>query len=52
MPIQSHGKENFLKSYQDAKEIAADETGLPPETFPEQAPFTFEQVMDESYLPE
>ncbi len=49
--LKRHGKENFLKAYEDAREIASDETGLSLSHFPEEPPFTFEQVIDEGYLP-
>ncbi|MCX7997802.1 MAG: DUF29 domain-containing protein [Leptospiraceae bacterium] len=50
--LRNHGKNNFHKAYSKAREIAAAETGLPLSTFPEEPPFTFEQVIDEKYLPE
>ncbi len=50
--LETHGKENFEKAYQKARELASDETGLPLETFPIKPPFTFEQALDESYLPD
>jgi glycosyltransferase len=48
----AYRKENFLKAYEDAREIASDETGLSLSHFPEEQPFTFEQVIDEGYLPD
>ncbi len=45
-------KKNFKKAYKDAVDIASAETGLPLSHFPEEPPFTFEQVIDENYLPE
>ncbi|MEM4271241.1 MAG: DUF29 domain-containing protein [Candidatus Pacearchaeota archaeon] len=50
--LKNHAKRNFNKAYRDARELASDETGFPLSTFPEEPPFTFEQVIDESYLPE
>ena len=50
--LKNHGKDKFLKVYQDARDIASAETGLPLTVFPEEPPFTFEQVTDEKYLPE
>ena len=44
--------EIFAECYQDARELAADETGLPIETFPEQCPFTKEEILNTDYLPE
>lgn len=43
--------EAFDISYQDARELASDETGLPMEHFPELCPFTVEQVLNTDYLP-
>lgn len=39
-------------AYQDAREDAADETGLDEKTFPAQCPYTFEQLMDDTFYPE
>ncbi len=50
--LKTYAKENLKKSYLKAREIASDETGLPLSSFPEEPPFTFEQVTDEKYLPE
>ena len=44
--------ETFLKSYQDARELAADETGLPINTFPVESPFSQEDTLNPDYLPE
>jgi hypothetical protein len=38
--------------YLAAKEDAADETGLPLETFPASCPFTIEQILDNHFWPE
>ena len=38
--------------YQDAREAAADESGLPIGTFPAACPFVLEQVLDRNFLPE
>jgi hypothetical protein len=50
--LKKHAKESFSKSYQKAREIASDETGLPLSHFPEEPPLPFEQVIREDYLPE
>lgn len=50
--LLNYAKSNWQEEYDDAKEIASDETGLPLSAFPEEPPFTFEQVVDENYLPE
>jgi hypothetical protein len=43
--------EQVAKAYAIARELAADETGLPIEAFPESCPFTLEQVEDPDFLP-
>ncbi|AFY33075.1 DUF29 domain-containing protein [Calothrix sp. PCC 7507] len=42
----------FGGCYEDARLLAADETELQIATFPEQSPFTPEQVLDADFLPE
>jgi len=37
--------------YRDAVESAGNQTGLPPETFPPECPFTAEQILDRDFLP-
>jgi hypothetical protein len=44
--------EIFQECYQDEREIVADLAKLPLETFPVQPIATFEQVLDENWLPE
>ncbi|MBD2313219.1 DUF29 domain-containing protein [Desertifilum sp. FACHB-1129] len=41
----------FAESYQDARELAADETGLSLDTFSVDSPFTPEEALSEDYLP-
>ncbi len=50
--LQPYLTKIFAECYQDGRELAADETGLPLETFPEQCPFTTEEVLNTHYLPE
>jgi hypothetical protein len=38
--------------YADARQSAVDETGLPEQTFPPECPFSIDQILDRSYLPE
>ena len=38
--------------YQDAREAAADESGLPIATFPTACPFLLDQALDRNFLPE
>jgi len=40
------------REYQKARKYAADETGLPLESFSEQAPFAPERIFDDDYLPD
>ena len=41
----------FAECYEDARKLAADETGLPLKTFPDEAMFTPEETLDPEYLP-
>ena len=41
----------FNESYQDARELAADETGLSIQIFPPESPFTREEVLNPDFLP-
>jgi hypothetical protein len=42
----------FAQEYVKARKYAADETGLPLASFPERAPFSLAEVLDEDFLPE
>lgn len=44
--------EIFPDCYQDARELASDETGLTINTFPVASPFTNEEALNENYLPD
>ncbi len=46
----AHDLKKLYEEDENPREIASDETGLPHSNFPEEPHFTFEQVMDESYL--
>lgn len=50
--LKPYFAEVFSKCYEDARLLAADETELHLTTFPEQSPFTPEQVLDADFLPE
>lgn len=51
-PSLSHSfEEIFNESYQDARELAADETGLSMAIFPPESPFTVEEVLNPDFLP-
>ncbi|MGB5594823.1 MAG: DUF29 domain-containing protein [Crocosphaera sp.] len=43
--------EIFEKCYQDAKKLAAKETGLAIDAFPKKSPFTTNETLDSDYLP-
>jgi Domain of unknown function DUF29 len=43
---------NFGSIYADARQLAIDETGLPPETFPGGTPWGLRQIFDSEFLPE
>ncbi len=50
--LSNHAVERFPLVYRRAVADAADETGLPPPTFPADCPYTLEQVLDEGWLPD
>jgi hypothetical protein len=50
--LKSYPAVVFLECYALARENAADETGLALEIFPEEPPFTLEQVLSEEFLSE
>ena len=50
--LKNHLTEKLALCYQDAIEDAADETGLPTETFPIKCLYTEEQLLDREFLPD
>ena len=50
--LENHARENFHKAYSKARDLASRETGLPLSSFPEEPPFSFEEALDEGFLPE
>ncbi len=50
--LRRHPAGVLAKEYQQARKVAAIETGLPIETFPELCPFRIEQVLDDDFLPQ
>jgi hypothetical protein len=44
--------ENIKEVYARALKDAAEETGIYKENFPPECPYTFEQIMDETFFPE
>lgn len=50
--LKNYFVEQFDRSYQNARKLAADETGLSIENFPTESPFSQEQTLNSKYLPE
>ena len=50
--LKPYFTEILAECYQDAREQAADETGLPLVKFPEQCPFSQEEILNTDYLPD
>jgi hypothetical protein len=49
--LRTYLGEILEEEYRLARRKAAAETGLPISTFPEECPFTIEQVLDRDFLP-
>jgi len=49
--LKSYPDAVLSQCYRTARANAADETGLPPATFPEQPPFTLAEILAEDFLP-
>ena len=50
--LRASVNEALAEAYSDAREAASNETGLPETNFPIECPFTMEQVLSRSFLPE
>jgi hypothetical protein len=50
--LRASVNEALAEAYSDAREAASNETGLPEIDFPSECPFTPEQVLSRSFLPE
>ena len=50
--LKRYFAEVFAECHQDARELAADETGLSLQAFPSECPFTQEEVLNPDYLPD
>lgn len=50
--LKSRLPEAMAKAWPRTRKLAHRETGLPLDTFPEACPFTLEQALDESFLPD
>ncbi|MCL6608076.1 MAG: DUF29 domain-containing protein [Geminicoccaceae bacterium] len=49
--LRARRAEELAEAYDEARTLAAIETGLPLATFPETCPFTFEEIEDPEFLP-
>jgi hypothetical protein len=49
--LNRYFSEVLNECYQDARELAAAQTGLPLKTFPSQTPFTTEEILNPAFLP-
>lgn len=50
--LRRHPRDILKKEYLLARLKAADETGLPENAFPEECPFTIEEILDSEFWPE
>jgi hypothetical protein len=50
--LQDYPAQRMTLAYRRALRLAADDTGLPPATFPAACPWSLEQILDEDFLPE
>jgi Domain of unknown function DUF29 len=50
--LRASVNEALAEAYSDAREAASNDTGLPETDFPTECPFTAEQVLSRSFLPE
>ena len=50
--LKAYLSDQFNRCYQDAKRLAAKETGLSPTAFPADPPFTGAETLDFDYLPD
>ncbi|MEA5509359.1 DUF29 domain-containing protein [Crocosphaera sp. UHCC 0190] len=50
--LKNYYGEVFSECYQDARELATDETGLSIEIFPKTSPFSINNTLDTNYLPD
>lgn len=50
--LKRYSLESFEEIYPKAVRQAEHQTGIPRRQFPEQCPFTFEQILDDEFLPD
>ena len=48
--LRRHAETALVEAYADAIQLACDETELPPETFPDECPYTVEQLLNGNLL--
>ena len=48
--LKVHTETIFYECYLEAREVAADETGLPEQVFPLECPYSLEQVLDPDFF--
>ncbi len=50
--LKTYLSQAIIEAYDDALELAVDETGLQSDTFPTQCPYTVEQLLDKQFYPQ
>lgn len=50
--LRNYLQDNLAETYQDARDLAAIETGLDLDIFPQDCPYSVEQILSLNYLPE
>ncbi len=50
--LKNYGIEQFSKAYKKARLLASTETDLNMSIFPEKAPFSFDEIMDDDFFPD
>lgn len=50
--VKPHLPAAVADAYPDAVELAADDTGLPPATFPPSCPYGLERILDKTFYPD
>ncbi len=49
--LASFAQRNTAKVYKGARRLASIETGLPPGVFPDECPYTLDQILDQEFVP-
>ncbi len=50
--LRGHASEVLAEAYEDAREQASAESGLPLQAFPKTSPYTLDQALDPQFLPD